>query len=236
MVLFLCVYLVAVRTASGQKIDDRAFQLLFSMAPHSMITVLTWFARGVVIAVLALLVSLLAFAAVGRGAWRAVVASILITGLTAATTTLLRDDVLRRPRFTDEAFPQNSLPSTHVSVACALVVAAVVLWPRPRPWWLVNTAGAVVLLAALGNVLGQAHRVSDVVASVLLAGAVSGLSLAVMRPNRSATPLDVRPPRGNRRGRSSRTDRLIDSPVLLGDLRPTEAPHLGRSRGPNGLP
>ena len=60
----------------------------------------------------------------------------------------------------------------------------VVLWPRPRPWWLVNTAGVVVLLAALGNVLGQAHRVSDVVASVLLAGAVSGLSLAVMRPNR----------------------------------------------------
>jgi hypothetical protein len=69
-----------------------------------------------------------------------------------------------------------------VSVACALVVAAVVLWPPRRPWWLVNVACVVVLLAALGNVLGQAHRVSDVIASVLLAGAVSGLSLAVMRP------------------------------------------------------
>jgi hypothetical protein len=40
----------------------------------------------------------------------------------------------------------------------------------------------VVLLAALGNVLGQAHRVSDVIASVLFTVGVSGLTLAVMRP------------------------------------------------------
>ena len=52
---------------------------------------------------------------------------------------------------------------------------------------LVNAACVVVLLAALGNVLGQAHRVSDVVASILLAGAVSGLSLAVMRPTPQPT-------------------------------------------------
>ena len=97
-VLFAGVYLVAVRTAGGQKLDDRAFQLLFSMAPYSTITVLTLFARGIVIVVLAVLVSVLAFAAVGRGAWQAVVASTLITGLTAATTTFLRDDILRRPR------------------------------------------------------------------------------------------------------------------------------------------
>ncbi len=90
--------------------------------------------------------------------------------------------MLRRPQFGNEAFPQNSMPSTHVSVACALVVAVVLLWPQRRPWWLVNAACVVVLLAALGNVLGQAHRVSDVVASVLLAAAVSGLALAAMRP------------------------------------------------------
>jgi membrane-associated phospholipid phosphatase len=144
--------------------------------------VLTWFGRGVVLVVLAVLAVLLTVAAVRRWAWRAVVAAILITGLTAVTTTFLRDDVLTRPRLRDETFPENSLPSTHVSVACALVVAAMVLWPPRRPWWLVNVACVVVLLAALGNVIGQAHRVSDVIASVLLAGAVSGLSLAVMRP------------------------------------------------------
>ena len=183
-ILFVGVYLLAVQTATGQKLDDRAFQLLFSLAPPGTVTVLSWFARGVVLVVLAALLVLLAVAAVGRGAWRALVVAILVTGLTAVTTTFLRDDVLTRPRFRDETFPQNSLPSTHVSVACALVVAAVVLWPARRPWWLVNGACVVVLLAALGNVLGQAHRFSDVVASVLLTGAISGLLLAVVRPTR----------------------------------------------------
>lgn len=187
-VLFLAVYVIAVRTAGGQRLDGLAFQVLYSLTPQRMVTVLSWFARGVVIVILAVPVAVLACAAVGRGAWRAVLASVAITGLSLLLTTSLRDDVLTRPRFTDEAFPQNSLPSTHASVACALVVAAVVLWPRRRPWWLVNTAGVVVLLAALGNVLSQAHRFSDVVASVLLVGAVSGLALAVLRPRETIRP------------------------------------------------
>jgi hypothetical protein len=179
--LFVGVYLVAVRTAVGQKLDEHTFELLYSLAPPGTVAVMTWFARGVVIVVLAALVAVLTVAAVRQGAWRSVVAAILIIGVTAVATTFLRDDVLTRPSLMDEAFPQNSLPSTHVSVACALVVVSFIMWPR-RPWWLMNTACVVVLLAALGNVLGQAHRVSDVVASVLLAGTVSGLSLAVLRP------------------------------------------------------
>jgi hypothetical protein len=189
-VLFAAVYLVAVRTGPGQRLDERAFQLLYSLAPQGTVPFLTAFARGVVIVVLASIVTLLAIAAVGHGAWRAVVASVAIVGVTVVATTFLRDEVLTRPRMSDEAFPQNSMPSTHVSVACALTVATVVLWPRYRPWWLVNTAGVVVLLAALGNVLGQAHRFSDVVASVLLVGAVSGLALAVLR----LKPGERRPP------------------------------------------
>ena len=181
--LFVGLYLVAVRTAAGQSLDDRTFELLYSLAPPGTVALMTWFARGLVIVLLATLVAVLAVAAMRRRAWRAVVAAILIVGLTAVATTFLRDDVLTRPRLREEAFPENSLPSTHVSVACALVVASVLLWPR-RPWWLINTACVVVLLAGLGNVLGQAHRSSDVVASVLLVGAVSGLSLALLRPIR----------------------------------------------------
>lgn len=180
-VLFVAVYVVAVRTRPGQALDVTAFHVLYSLAPSDTVPLLAWFARGVVIVVLAGLVTLLAIAAVGRGAWRAVVASVVIVGVTVVATTFLRDEVLSRPRFSEEAFPQNSMPSTHVSVACALVVAAVILWPRRRPWWLVNAACVVVLLASLGNVVGQAHRFSDVVASVLLVGAVSGVVLAVLR-------------------------------------------------------
>lgn len=181
-VLFVAVYVVTVRTKPGQALDVTAFHLLYSLAPSDMVPLLAWFARGVVIVVLAGLVSLLAIAAVGRGAWRAVVASVVIVGVTVVSTTFLRDEVLARPRFSDEAFPQNSMPSTHASVACALAVATVILWPRRRPWWLVNAACVVVLLASLGNVVGQAHRFSDVVASVLLVGAVAGVVLAVLRP------------------------------------------------------
>ena len=181
-VLFVVIYVVAVRTGIGQRLDVRAFQVLYSLAPEGTVPLFTLFSRGVVIVVLASLVTVLAVAAVGRGAWRAVLASVVIVGVTAVVTTFLRDDVLSRPRLNDEAFPQNSMPSAHASVACALVVTAVILWPRRRPWWLANAAVVVVLLACLGNVLGQAHRFSDVVASVLLVGVVSGLALAVLRP------------------------------------------------------
>jgi hypothetical protein len=182
--LFVGLYLVAVRTAAGQDMDDRAFELVYSLAPPGTVALMTWFARGFVIVLLAALVLLLTLAAAHRHAWRSVAVALIIVGLTVLTTTFLRDDLLTRPSVREETFPENSLPSTHVSVACALVVAAVVLWPPRRPWWLVNAACLVVLLAALGNVLAQAHRVSDVVASVLLVGAVSGLSVALLRPTR----------------------------------------------------
>jgi hypothetical protein len=181
-VLLVALYLVAVRTGLGQRLDVRAFQVLYSLAPQGTVPLFTLFSRGVVIVLLVALVVLLAVAAMGRGAWRAVLASVVIVGLTAVATTFLRDDVLTRPRLTDEAFPQNSMPSTHASVATALVVAAVILWPRRRPWWLMNAAAVIVLLACLGNVLGQAHRFSDVVASLMLVGVISGLALAVLRP------------------------------------------------------
>jgi membrane-associated phospholipid phosphatase len=96
----------------------------------------------------------------------------------------LRDDVLERPRFTDEAFPDNSLPSTHAIAAAALVAAVLLLWPWPRPWWLPNTAGVVLLLVAVGNIVSQAHRPSDVIASFLLVGAVTAAVLAVVGPPR----------------------------------------------------
>ena len=85
-VLFAGVYLVAVRTAGGQKLDDRAFQLLFSMAPYSTITVLTLFARGIVIVVLAGFV-LRAHVSPrdGRPGGQPVAVVFSITGLTAAT-------------------------------------------------------------------------------------------------------------------------------------------------------
>jgi membrane-associated phospholipid phosphatase len=92
----------------------------------------------------------------------------------------LRDELLSRPRFDEEPFPLNSLPSTHATAAAALTVAVLLLWPCPRPWWLFNAAGVVLLLVAIGNVVSQAHRPSDVVASFLLVGALAAGALALV--------------------------------------------------------
>ena len=97
--LFVGLYLVAVRTAAGQDMDDRAFELVYSLAPPGTVALMTWFARGFVIVVLAALVLFLTLAAAHRHAWRSVAVALMIVGLTVLTTTFLRPaDTPERPR------------------------------------------------------------------------------------------------------------------------------------------
>ena len=180
--LVLC-YAVMVRTALGQSADVRLFRLVFGLVPSGWPAEgVTLFARAASVVALAALATVLGMAAVGRHAWAALAASVLTVGVSVTLGPYLRDELLTRPRFTDEAFPLNSLPSTHATAAAALTAAIVLLWPRRRPWWLTNSAGVVLLLVAVGNVVSQAHRPSDVVASFLLVGAVVGVALAVAGP------------------------------------------------------
>ena len=180
---FLLCYVVMVRTAAGQAADVRLFRLVFGIVPAGVpAELVTGFARAASVVVLAGGAAVLGIAAMGRRAWAALVAAVLTVGVSVALGAYLRDEVLTRPRFTDEPFPLNGLPSTHATAAAALTVAVVLLWPRHRPWWLVNTAGVVLLVVAAGNIVSQAHRPSDVVASFLLVGAVACGSLALAGP------------------------------------------------------
>ena len=180
---FLLCYVVMVRTAAGQAADVRLFRLVFGIVPAGVpAELVTAFARAASVVVLAGGAAVLGIAAMGRRAWSALVAAALTVGVSVALGAYLRDEVLTRPRFTDEPFPLNGLPSTHATAAAALTVAVVLLWPRHRPWWLVNTAGVVLLVVAAGNIVSQAHRPSDVVASFLLVGAVACGSLALAGP------------------------------------------------------
>ena len=149
--------------------------------PHGWpVELVTAFARAAAVGALALVATVLGVAAVGRRAWAALTAAVLTLATAVALGPYLRDEVLSRPRFTDETFPLNSLPSTHATAAAALTVAVVLLWPRPRPWWLLNACGVVLLLVAVGNVVSQAHRPSDVVASFLLVGALAAGAMALV--------------------------------------------------------
>ena len=132
-------YVVMVLTAAGQAADLTAFRLVFGVVPAGWPALLvTGLARGAAIVVLAGTAVVLGVAAVARRAWRALLASVVTVGVSVMLGVWLRDDVLVRGRFTDEAFPQNSMPSTHAVAAAALVVAILLLWPEPRPWWLAH--------------------------------------------------------------------------------------------------
>jgi len=186
--LFLVIYLVADRTLAGQRADDVAFRVVFGVVPGGWpATALSWFARDFVVEGLAVVVVVLGVAGFFRQAWIAAILAAVVVPVSILVTLYLRDHVLERGRLQPEMFPFNSMPSTHASAATALVVAAIILWPRPRPWWLANVAGVVVLLVVLGNVVSQAHRPSDVVASLLLVAAVS-LGLMALSPTRSREP------------------------------------------------
>jgi membrane-associated phospholipid phosphatase len=174
-----------VRTSAGQAFDAVVFRVLFGLVPDGWpAEVVTGFARTAAVVALAVVAVVLGLAAIGRRAWGALTVAILTVAISATVGPFLRDDVLGRPRFTDEPFPLNSLPSTHATAAAALAFAVVLLWPSPRPWWLTNAAGVVLVLVALGNIVGQAHRPSDVVASFFLVAAVAAGALALVGTTR----------------------------------------------------
>ena len=180
---FVLWYVVMVRTAAGQAADVRLFRVVFGIVPAGLpAELVTAFARAASVVALAGAAAVLGIAAVGRRAWAGLAAAVVTVGFSMSLGVYLRDDVLNRPRFTDEPFPLNGLPSTHATAAAALTVAVVLLWPRHRPWWLVNAAGVVLLVVAAGNIVSQAHRPSDVVASFFLVGAVACGSLALAGP------------------------------------------------------
>jgi membrane-associated phospholipid phosphatase len=174
-----------VRTATGQAFDVVVFRVLFGLVPGGWpAEVVTAFARAAAVVALAVVAVILGVAAIGRRSWAPLTVAVLTVAISLTVGPFLRDDALVRPRFTDEPFPLNSLPSTHATAAAALAVAVVLLWPSPRPWWLTNAAGVVLVLVALGNIVGQAHRPSDVVASFFLVGTVAAGTLALVGTSR----------------------------------------------------
>lgn len=77
------------------------------------------------------------------------------------------------------SYVDNTLPSTHAVIVVAAVAAILMLLPVARPRWVDPLLGVVVLMSCLGNVVGHAHRPSDVVASVLLVLAVASAVTAL---------------------------------------------------------
>ncbi|GAA1988015.1 hypothetical protein GCM10009718_26960 [Isoptericola halotolerans] len=176
------VHALAVHTSAGRTTDTRVLALVGNLAgmPGADVpaTVAGWVRAGLPL-VLASTVLVLGVLAIRRGAWRALVASVLLVAGSATLSLVLRDLVLAAPPGSTGTYP-----STHVTIVACLCVAG--LWLRPAGWPRRETrwvAAALVVVAAAASVATHAHLPSDVLGSVLLVAAVGSLLATALVPS-----------------------------------------------------
>ena len=171
------VYVTAVLTVPGQWLDDEVFGLAQDLPFAPLRPTLPTLGRRIVPAAgLAVVAGVGVWALMARR-WIQVGRAVVVVALSVTLARGLRV-VLPRPAH-GYSYDANTLPSTHVAVVAACAVAVLIMWPPRRPAWLGLAGIALVWVACVGNVVGYAHRPSDVVASVLLVAAVAGTVLAV---------------------------------------------------------
>ncbi|WP_227025373.1 phosphatase PAP2 family protein [Streptomyces tsukubensis] len=201
---FLTVYLLAICTPWGQRVENALFDLGEQGGEEAWIYPLSGSAYGstplppmelsarptlmVGLAVIVILTLV-------RRCWRQGCAALGVVILTTGGKEVLKSTLLPRPDLVGA--PENLLdqgfPSGHTAIPAALTLAAVlVVSPRIRPY--VATAGVLWLacVAAASATMGG-HRPSEVLGATLLACACYGLATWLPRP--AAVPGATRSPR-----------------------------------------
>lgn len=162
------VYLVFVRTAWGQRVDDLAFDGRTVVDP-AVTTQLDELLDAVTRSTLFLLTAAIVLFGLARRRVRlAVTAGAAITA-SVVTSEVLKNHVLSRPELDDVAgIMQNSYPSGHATIGMALSLGMVMVAPHRLRW--PATAAAVILSIVFGiGVLATGwHRPSDTVGAYLV--------------------------------------------------------------------
>ena len=174
---FVVLYLGAVRTAGGQRLDQAAM-LLISAASGSH----TWAdATLLAVSVGSMLLAtgiVVAATAVLHGGRHALIGAVA-AGTVVAGAELLKL-ALGRPDFLTGA-SANSFPSGHVAAVAGLAVALMIALPKALRWPVaVLVAAPAVGFTGLATIVLLWHRPSDVVGSVLLAVMVSALATPLL--------------------------------------------------------
>ncbi|MCK9794842.1 hypothetical protein M1843_13910 [Isoptericola sp. 4D.3] len=186
---FAALYLLAVRTEVGQRLDDEALGATASLWDATV--PLTRLVRAALPLVLAAVVLVPLARAVGARAWRRLAAGALVVGISVLGSQLLKHVLLDRPDLGHQSIPENSYPSGHVAAVTALCVAIVLLWPGGASRAVVAGWSLVALVAVAVNVVSFAHRPSDVLGALLLVGAVTAATWGPLRLGETA-PVTVR--------------------------------------------
>jgi len=172
---FVCVYLVAIRTGAGQRLDESAMiWLAATVTSQGWAQVLLHLVSEV--SVLLVAAFLVLGAALLRGG-RVALSSALTVGTVIIAAQVLKA-TLTRPPLLDLAIA-NSFPSGHVAAVAGLAAALVVALPKRARALVVGVLVPVVGLTGLATVVLEWHRPSDVVGSVLLALTVASLAVAL---------------------------------------------------------
>ncbi len=187
------LWLFFVNTEKGQRLDDAAF-----LGSYLGRGTLWQLARPMlsVVSISYLVVAIIVCAAIAlvQKRWLLAVQVVAVIGGANLTTQVVKA-VLDRPDFDVNWGPYNTLPSGHTTVAAATSVALVLA--LPRTWRPAAALFGAVFTAAMGisTLVGQWHRVSDVLAAILVTCAWGALACA-LHTKRDADPISHKPGSG----------------------------------------
>ena len=177
-VLLVVVYLVAVQTGWGQRLDDAALdgrtgRTVILRATGRLLDTIS-------VSSLALLGGATLAIAVGR--WRihlAMTAGAVVLGANV-TSQILKHFVLGRPDLVGpiDPLPAASFPSGHTTVAMSLAVAFVLVVPARLRQLTAMLGIAYASLVGTGTVTAGWHRPSDVIGGYLVVTMWTGLAVA----------------------------------------------------------
>ncbi len=181
-------------TSAGRAFDLAAENALIDRSWRVQLALLRLLGRVSVLSLATVLAAFVAIAALRRRWWTAVAVCVLVGGATVSSQ-ILKYGVLHRPAIAET---DNSLPSGHSTIACAVALAALLLVPAR---WRAPAAGAAAFLGAgggLATIWAGTHRPVDVVAAVGLCAVWSAVAVLFARRDDPPGPA-VAPERGRRR-------------------------------------
>lgn len=189
LALVAVLYVLAVHTSWGQRIDDAAVDGR-TLRP-SVLSATDRVLNTISVASLALGgIAIMLVALVRDRPHLALAAGVVIVGANV-TTQILKTGILDRPDLVGPPDPlgvMNSFPSGHSTVAMALAVGFVLVVPTAART--IAAIGGLVYatLVGAGTVTAGWHRPSDVIAAYLIVMAWAGISVAVLIEREGAAP------------------------------------------------
>ncbi|MFB8387042.1 phosphatase PAP2 family protein [Microbacterium sp. NPDC055910] len=166
----MLLYVLAVLTPLGQRLDASTLGSFPALRDEPWMRI--YGARNALMLGLVVLAALAAVGALLARRFLAVAAAAICLGGTGVLAALF-DIAVPRPDFGAFAYAHNTYPSGHVAVCAAGVIAIAWLNPRWAPRPVVAVLAGVVWIEAAMSLLSFAHRGSDVLGGILLAGAVA---------------------------------------------------------------